>query len=53
RYHVSNMILAGIMPGPKEQNGDQVQCFIHPFVNELLHLWKDEFIIKTTRYLNG
>ncbi|KAI0027268.1 hypothetical protein K488DRAFT_74674, partial [Vararia minispora EC-137] len=23
RYRVSNMILAGIMPGPKEQNGDQ------------------------------
>ncbi|KAJ7599532.1 hypothetical protein C8J56DRAFT_1040411 [Mycena floridula] len=47
------IILAGIMPGPKEQDGDQVQQFMRIFVNELLRLWRTGFKVKTAKYPNG
>jgi hypothetical protein len=42
-----------IMPGPKEQDPDQVQRFLRILVNELLRLWKHGFWIKTKKYPNG
>lgn len=47
------MLLSGIMPGPKEQTGDQVQRFMRVFVNELLRLYYDGFMVKTPKYPNG
>ena len=47
------MILGGILPGPKEQDTDGVQRFMRIFVNELLRLWREGFIVKTARYPQG
>ena len=41
------------MPGPKEQDFDQVQRFMRVFVNELLRLWKEGFLVRTPRHPNG
>lgn len=41
------------MPGPKEQNPDQVQRFMRPFVNELLRLWIEGFSIVTPDFPLG
>ncbi len=40
RYRTANLILVGVMPGPKEQNPDEVQRFLRIIVNELLRLWE-------------
>lgn len=29
-----------ILPGPKEQNPDQIQRYLRPIVSDLLRLWK-------------
>lgn len=47
------MILSGIMPGPKEQDVDQVQRFLRPIVNDLLHLWKNGIVVPTPSCPNG
>ncbi|GBE78040.1 hypothetical protein SCP_0109220 [Sparassis crispa] len=47
RYRTSNLMLTSILPGPKEQTGDQVQRFIRPIVSDLLRLWKDGIVVKT------
>ncbi len=39
----------GIIPGPKEPSPDQVQCYMRPLVNDLLHLWEDGIVIKTAK----
>lgn len=41
------------MPGPKEQNPDQVQRFLRIFVNELLQLWQHGFIATTPKHPEG
>lgn len=53
RYRVANLLLSGIMPGPKEQDPDQVQRFIRIFVNELIRLWESGFIMGTPKYPEG
>ena len=47
------MILAGILPGPKEQDSDEVQRYMRIFVNELLRLWQHGFYIKTPDFPMG
>lgn len=29
-----------ILPGPKEQNPDQIQRFLRPIISDLVRLWK-------------
>jgi hypothetical protein len=41
------MLLSTILPGPKEQDADQVQRYMRIIVNELLRLWNDGFLIDT------
>lgn len=41
------------MPGPKEQTPDQVQRFMRPFVNELLRLWVEGFLIMMPEFPLG
>ncbi|VDB84878.1 unnamed protein product [Peniophora sp. CBMAI 1063] len=53
KFRVMNMILVGILPGPKEQDFDQVQRFMRPVVNELLRLWEQGFVMSTKRYPQG
>ncbi|KAL1698541.1 hypothetical protein EV121DRAFT_274362 [Schizophyllum commune] len=38
---------------PTEPNGDQVQRFLRILVNELLRLWREGVVIKTTKYPQG
>lgn len=39
RYKRENMILVGILPGPKEPSRD-INSYLQPLVDELLDLWK-------------
>ncbi|KAJ3551006.1 hypothetical protein NMY22_g68 [Coprinellus aureogranulatus] len=43
RYRTANLLLVGIMPGPKEQLPDECQRFLRVLVNELLRLWETGF----------
>ncbi|EMD33478.1 hypothetical protein CERSUDRAFT_57200 [Gelatoporia subvermispora B] len=53
RYRTANLLLAGIMPGPKEANPDRVQNFLRVVVNELLRLWQHGFVVKTPKFPDG
>ncbi|KDQ55237.1 hypothetical protein JAAARDRAFT_196089 [Jaapia argillacea MUCL 33604] len=53
RYRTSNLLLAGIMPGPKEADPDQCQKFMRVFVNELIWLWYHGFKLITPWYPDG
>lgn len=46
-------MLSSILPGPREQTGDQVQRFVRVPVNELLRLYHMGFIVATAKYPNG
>jgi hypothetical protein len=47
RYRTSNLMCTSILPGPKEQNPDEVQQFLRPIVSDLLRLWKDGIKVPT------
>ena len=53
RYRTANLLLVGIIPGPREPNPDEVQKFLCVLVNELLRLWYHGFMVKTRKYPNG
>ncbi|KAF7367759.1 hypothetical protein MSAN_00839900 [Mycena sanguinolenta] len=53
RYRTTNLILRGIMPGPKEQDPDQVQRFMRVIVDELLRLWLQGFWVTTPNHPLG
>ena len=42
-----------ILPGPKEQSSDEIQCFLCPIISDLLHLWKDEITVPTESRPDG
>ena len=39
RFKPENMLVALIMPGPREASLHQINNYISPFVNQLLDLW--------------
>jgi hypothetical protein len=53
RYRLSNLIFTSILPGPKEQDSEQVQRFMRIMVNELLRLWRHGFWVKTAKHPLG
>lgn len=53
RYRTANLLLAGILPGPKEANYDQVQRYLQVLVNELIRLWCDGVVLRTPKYPEG
>ncbi|KAL1940756.1 hypothetical protein VTO73DRAFT_7797 [Trametes versicolor] len=53
RYRTANLLLTSILPGPKEQNPDELQRFMRPIVSDLLRLWRDGIMIKTPLYPEG
>ncbi|KAI0069372.1 hypothetical protein K474DRAFT_1610534 [Panus rudis PR-1116 ss-1] len=53
RYKAANLILVGVLPGPQEQDGDQIQYFLHYAVEELIPLWKDGVRVVTRKYPAG
>ncbi|KIN99331.1 hypothetical protein M404DRAFT_39984, partial [Pisolithus tinctorius Marx 270] len=53
RYQTANLMCMSIMPGPKEQTPDQVQCFLQPIISDLLQLWKYGIKIPTESQPEG
>ncbi|EJF59017.1 hypothetical protein DICSQDRAFT_14970, partial [Dichomitus squalens LYAD-421 SS1] len=53
RYRTAYLLLAGIMPGPKEADPDQVQRYMRVLVNELIRLWKYGAMVPTPKYPKG
>jgi len=53
RYRTSNLLCTSIIPGPKEQNPDEIQQFLHPMVSDLLQLWRDGIKVPTESCLEG
>lgn len=47
RYRTSNLLCTSILPGPKEQNPDEIQRFLRPIISDLLRLWKDGIKVPT------
>ena len=47
RYQTSNLLCTSIIPGPKEQNPDEIQRFLRPMVSDLLRLWRDGIKVPT------
>lgn len=52
RMKFSNIVLAGVIPGPHEPNDDQIQNFLKPLVDELLVLYNG-VIMPTYENPNG
>ena len=52
-YRTANLLLAGIMPGPKEADVEQVQNYLRVLVNELQRLWAEGVMIKTAKFPQG
>ncbi|CAG8840967.1 10500_t:CDS:2, partial [Racocetra persica] len=52
RYRSENLILAGIIPGPREPDTTQLQNYLQPMINELKQLWSGQ-LFKTTLYPIG
>ena len=42
-----------ILPGPKEQNPDEIQRFLRPIISDLLRLWKDGIKVPTESRPDG
>ena len=36
-----------ILPGPKEQNPDEIQWYLRPIISDLLRLWRDGIVVPT------
>ncbi|CAG8829158.1 35966_t:CDS:2, partial [Racocetra persica] len=52
RYRSENLILVGIIPGPKEPDTNQLQNYLQPMVNELKQLWSGQ-LFKIAQYPIG
>ena len=48
RYKPENIFLAGIIPGPREPNVDQLNYLLAPLVDELLVLWSTGVFMNRT-----
>ena len=42
-----------ILPGPKEQNPDEIHRFLRPIISDLLRLWKDGIKVPTESRPDG
>lgn len=40
RFRKENIIIAAVIPGPKEPNPHQLNCYLKPLVDDLLTLWE-------------
>jgi len=54
RLQDENLYLAGIIPGPKEPETDQINHFLRPLIDDLLPCWaQGTWYTKTYRYPHG
>ncbi|KAJ7720064.1 hypothetical protein B0H14DRAFT_3521066 [Mycena olivaceomarginata] len=52
-YRADNLILCGMLPGPQEPTGDQLQNHLKIVVDDLLELYEHVIIVKTPEHPNG
>ncbi|KIK35658.1 hypothetical protein CY34DRAFT_95718 [Suillus luteus UH-Slu-Lm8-n1] len=52
-YRPRHLILYGISPGPKELDSDRLQFFMKDYVDDILRLYDEGIIIKTSKYPDG
>ena len=45
RFKPENVLIAGVILGPKEPNLSEMKCYLRPLVKELNSLWSDCFSI--------
>ena len=45
RFRKENILIIGVLPGPKESKGN-INFFLKPLVDKLLDLWNDVIIKK-------
>lgn len=48
RYNVENMLLVGVIPGPREPSLDQINHLLRPLVDDLLRLWHHGVYLSST-----
>lgn len=48
RYLPENMFLAGIIPGPSEPKGDQMDHFIRPIIEQFVQAWSPGYKVSRT-----
>jgi len=46
RFKPENVLIAGIIPGPKEPSYGAINSYLRPLVKELNHLWTEGFSMK-------
>ena len=46
RFKPENIIITGIIPGPKEPKQNEMNSYLRPLIKELNSLWTDGFLIK-------
>lgn len=46
RFKPENILIAGIIPGPKEPSASEMNSYLRPLVKELNSLWSDGFIMQ-------
>ena len=54
RYRPENLYLAGIIPGPREPNYDEINHFISPIIRRFLPMWREgTWFSRTANYVRG
>ena len=54
RYKPENLYLAGIIPGPREPNYDEINHFIGPLIHRFLPMWREgTWFSRTASYVRG
>lgn len=54
RFRRENICLVGIIPGPKQPTGQELNHFLQPMVNDLISLWTTGvWLSRTSRYPTG
>ena len=54
RYKPENLYLAGIIPGPREPNYDEINHFISPIIRRFLPMWREgTWFSRTASYVRG
>lgn len=53
RYQPRNLLLTGIVPGPKEPTADELQHALRIITDEKERLYRDGFVVPTPRFPQG
>ena len=53
RHKIENLCLVGIIPGPREPSGEEIDHFLRPLVEVMKKSWTDGAIYRTHEYPHG